>query len=36
MKVTTLGIDVTNQVFELYGVDKHDQVVLPQCVSRSK
>lgn len=34
--VTTLGIDIAKNVFQLHGIDKQGKVVLQQRVSRSK
>ena len=36
MQITTLGIDVAKQVFQLHGVDKHGHVVLTKRLSRAK
>ena len=36
MKVTTLGIDLAKNVFQLHGVDTHDKVVLQKRVTRAK
>ena len=36
MKVTTLGIDVAKNIFQLHGVDEHGKVALEKRVTRSK
>lgn len=36
MQVTTVGIDVSKNVFQLHGVDAQGQVGLTQRVSRAK
>lgn len=35
-KVTTLGIDVAKNIFQLHGVDEREKVVLTRRVSRGK
>src|SRR5262245_32146303 len=35
MKVTTLGLDVANSIFQLHGVDEHGKVVVQKRVPRS-
>jgi hypothetical protein len=36
MQVTTLGIDVSKNIFQLHGVDSQGKVVLTKRVSRAK
>ena len=36
MKVTTIGIDLAKEVFQVHGVDKHGKVLLRKRLSRGK
>ncbi|MCM3902737.1 MAG: IS110 family transposase, partial [Pyrinomonadaceae bacterium] len=36
MHITTLGIDVAKNVFQLHGVDARGRAVLSRCVTRSQ
>ncbi len=36
MNVTTLGIDLAKNVFQLHGVDRHGKTVLTKRVTRMK
>ena len=36
MKVTTLGIDLAKNIFQLHGVDEHGKVTVHKRVPRSK
>lgn len=34
MKITTVGLDLAKQVFQVHGVDEHDKVVLRKQLRR--
>ncbi len=36
MKVTTLGIDLAKNIFQLHGVEEHGKVALQKRVTQSK
>ncbi len=36
MKITTIGIDLAKEVFQIHGVDEHGKVVLHKRLSRGK
>jgi transposase len=36
MKITTIGIDLAKEVFQIHGVDEHGKVVLRKRLSRGK
>ena len=36
MKVTTIGIDLAKEVFQVHGVDEHGKAVLKKCLKRAQ
>lgn len=36
MRITTLAIDIAKEKFHLFGVDKHNKVVVDKCLGRKK
>lgn len=36
MKITTIGIDLAKEVFQIHGVDMHGKTVLRKRLSRSE
>ena len=36
MKITTIGIDLAKEVFQIHGVDEHDKIVLRKQLRRNK
>ncbi len=36
MKITTIGIDLAKEVFQIHGADKHGKVLLRKRLSRGK
>ena len=36
MKITTIGIDLAKEVFQIHGVDEHGKAVLRKQLRRSK
>ena len=36
MEITTVGLDIAKNIFQVHGVDKHDKVCLKKCLKRAQ